>query len=63
MAGICTLVENAELHVIRLYEQEPGESFDSARLGLYVQRWVRCTWAGIGDLNVGNAPSIVNLAH
>lgn len=26
---------------IRLYEQEPGEAFAAARLGLYVQRWVR----------------------
>ncbi len=30
---------------IRLYEQEPGEPFGSARLGLYVQRWVRWTRA------------------
>ncbi len=26
---------------IRLYEQEPGEALASARLGLYVRRWVR----------------------
>ncbi len=25
---------------IRLYEQEPGEALASARLGLYVRRWV-----------------------
>ncbi len=31
---------------IRLYEQEPGEALASARLGLYVRRWVR--WAGAG---------------
>ena len=31
---------------IRLYEQEPGEAEASARLGLYVRRWVR--WAGAG---------------
>ena len=30
----------------RLYEQEPGEALASARLGLYVRRWV--TWAGAG---------------
>ncbi len=28
---------------IRLYEQEPGEACATARLGLYVRRWVR--WA------------------
>ena len=27
----------------RLYEQEPGEPYDSSRLGLYVRRWVKCT--------------------
>jgi len=31
---------------IRLYEQGPGEPFDSTRLGEYTKRWVR--WAGAG---------------
>ena len=30
-----------------LYEQEPGEPFDSSRLGEYVQRWVRWVEAGL----------------
>ncbi len=34
---------------IRLYEQEPGEAFASARLGLYVRRWVAWSGAGIGE--------------
>ncbi len=37
-------VQNFLARAIRLYEQEPGEPFDSSRLGVYVQRWVR--WAG-----------------
>ncbi len=32
---------------IRLYEQEPGEACASARLGSYVQRWLRWTRAGV----------------
>ena len=32
----------------RLYEQEPGEAFASARLGLYVRRWVTWACAGLG---------------
>ncbi len=39
-------VENFLARAIRLYEQEPGEPFDSSRLGVYVQRWVG--WAGAG---------------
>jgi hypothetical protein len=31
----------------RLYEQEPGEALASARLGLYVQRWVRWALGGV----------------
>ena len=30
----------------RLYEQEPGEPLRSARLGAYVQRWLRWVRAG-----------------
>ena len=33
-------VENFVARAIRLYEQEPGEALASARLGLYVRRWV-----------------------
>ncbi len=33
----------------RLYEQELGEPHDSSRLGLYVKRWLRWLWAGLGD--------------
>ncbi len=34
-------IENFVARAIRLYEQEPGEPFNSSRLGLYVRRWVR----------------------
>ena len=34
---------------LRLYEQEPGEPFDSSQLGVYVQRWVRWAGGGIPD--------------
>jgi len=33
---------NCLTRAIRLYEQEPGELFDSSRLGVYVRRWVGC---------------------
>ncbi len=39
-------VEQFVERAIRLYEQEPREALASARLGSYVQRWVR--WAGAG---------------
>jgi len=39
-------VENFIARATRLYKQETGEFFDSSRLGLYVQRWVR--WVGAG---------------
>lgn len=39
-------VENFFARAIRLYEQGSGEPSDSARLGVYVQRWV--TWVGAG---------------
>ncbi len=38
----------------RLYEQEPGEALASARLGLYVRRWVRWAGAGLGAVRGGN---------
>ena len=37
-------IEQFVARATRLYEQEPGEAFTSARLGSDVQRWVR--WAG-----------------
>ncbi len=40
-------IENFVARAIRLYEQEPGEACASARLGLYVERWVRWTRAGL----------------
>jgi hypothetical protein len=36
----------------RLYEQEPGEPCGPSRLGLYVQRWIRWTRAGLFDLHL-----------
>ncbi len=36
-----TTIERFVARAMRLYEQEPGEALASARLGLYVQRWVR----------------------
>jgi hypothetical protein len=47
----------------RLYEQEPGEPYDSSRLGLYVERWLR---AGLRDLTIflifrATARDIVNV--
>ncbi len=42
-------IENFVARAIRLYEQEPGESCTSSRFGLYVQRWVRWVWAGLGS--------------
>ena len=40
-------IENFVARATRLYEQEPGEAEASARLGLYVRRWVRWTRAGL----------------
>ena len=48
-AGLSVAVKTVEQFValaIRLYEQEPREALASARLGLYVRRWV--AWAGLG---------------
>jgi hypothetical protein len=41
-------VERFVSRASRLYEQEPGESCDSSRLGQYVQRWTRWARAGLG---------------
>ncbi len=35
------IIQTFLARAIQLYEQEPGEPFDSSRLGVYVQRWVR----------------------
>ncbi len=40
-------IERSVARAIRLYEQEPGEAFASARLGLYVRRWVGWVQAGL----------------
>ena len=40
-------VDNFLSRAIRLYEQEPGEAIASARLGVYVQRWVRWVRGGL----------------
>jgi RNA-directed DNA polymerase len=40
-------IERFVARAVRLYEQEPGELLASARLGLYVRRWVRWTAAGL----------------
>ncbi len=47
-------VENIFARSIRLYEQEPGETFASTRFGLYVRRWVR--WAN-AELAVADIPA------
>ena len=39
-------IERFVARAIRLYEQEPGEPRGSARLELYVKRWVR--WVSVG---------------
>ncbi len=41
-------IEQFIARAIRLYEQEPEEACASARLGLYVRRWVRWAAAGLG---------------
>ncbi len=42
-------IENFVARAIRLYEQEPEEAFASARLGLYVRRWVRWARSGVAQ--------------
>jgi RNA-directed DNA polymerase len=41
-------VERFVERATRLYEQGPGEPAGSARLGMYVRRWVRWLRAGLG---------------
>ena len=41
-------VENFVARATRLYEQERENPQGSSQLGLYVQRWVRWTEAGLG---------------
>ena len=45
-------IQNFLARAIRLYEQEPGEPFDSSRLGVYVRRWVRWTGAGLAVADI-----------
>ena len=42
-------MQNFLARAIRLYEQEPGEPFDSSRLGQFVQRWVRWATSGVPE--------------
>ena len=42
-------MEQFVARAIRLYEQGPGEADACARLGLYVQRWVRWASAGLSE--------------
>jgi hypothetical protein len=41
-------IEGFVARCFRLYEQEPEEDLASARLGLYVRRWIRWAGAGLG---------------
>jgi len=43
------IIQSFLARAIRLYEKEPGEPFDSSRLGVYVQRWVGWVNAGIRE--------------
>ncbi len=55
--GLCVArktVENFIARVIRLYEQEPREALASARLGLYVRRWLEWAGAGLGAASGDN---------
>ncbi len=40
-------IERFVERAIRLYEQEPGEAFASARFGVYVRRWVGWVRSGV----------------
>jgi len=40
-------VEGFVSRAIQLYEQKPGETFDSSRLGTYVHRWFRWVRGGL----------------
>ncbi len=56
-------IENFVARAIRLYEQEPGEAFASARLGLYVRRWIRWAGAGLGrdDRKIPFVPAVQSM--
>ncbi len=49
-------IEQFVARATRLYEQEPGEALASARLGLYVRRWVRWAQArlAVADITARN---------
>ena len=58
-AGLCVASKTVAQFIeraIRLYEQEPGEAFASARLGLYVQRWFRWAWGDCGQQPIPKRP-------
>ncbi len=42
-------IERFVERAFRLYEQEPGEAWASAWLGMYVRRWVRWVGAGLDE--------------
>ncbi len=45
-------IDNFLSRMIRLYEQKPGEASASSRLGLYVQRWIRWSKAGLPHFEI-----------
>jgi RNA-directed DNA polymerase len=47
-----TTVERFVARALQLYEQEPGETCASSRLGTYVQRW--CRWVRAGGAQGGD---------
>jgi len=53
-------VENFISRATRLYEQQPGEFFDSPRLGLYVKRWLEWARTGVGGLTVLNSTKFID---
>jgi hypothetical protein len=46
LAAMTATLAQFVARAVQLYGQEPGEALASARLGLYVRRWV--WWAGAG---------------
>jgi hypothetical protein len=62
-AGLSVAVKSVEQFVaraIRLYEQEPREALASARLGLYVRRWLEWAGAGRGERRQPKHPSTLS---
>ncbi len=50
LEAIVKTIENLISHAVQLYEQEPGKSFYSARLGVYIQHWVKWVRGGLEEL-------------